>query len=157
MNITTSPWGRVDTQRTIAPGIIFVSTPSHGGYWLSPARVEQFKRTLPDFKPFAGFPWLEEDCDAALAALVWPDELDRYVLECAIRQVVSKYTREHNPELVRWLTESEQGRRCLALVSEAATAAPAPAMPQKPAAQQALGLTFDGEFSFNHPDPDPVF
>ena len=28
--------------------------------------------TFPGFKPFAGWPWLEEDCDAMLVMALWP-------------------------------------------------------------------------------------
>ena len=71
MKIRTSPWGVVDHQCEHAPGIDFVSTPSHGGYHLS----EERQRGLLDvFGFWQGDPeWLEEDCDAVLVYLAWPD------------------------------------------------------------------------------------
>jgi len=42
--ITSTPWGIPDTQTTIAEGIIHLTTPSHGGLWLSQKRYE----ALPD-------------------------------------------------------------------------------------------------------------
>ena len=37
--IDHSPWGRPDHVETIAPGLSFVSTPSHGGYFVADAHV----------------------------------------------------------------------------------------------------------------------
>lgn len=63
-----SPWGRIDHQKTIAPGIVEVSTPSHGGVWLSPERnalvPENARR--PDG-------WYEEDCQWSVVVLSFPD------------------------------------------------------------------------------------
>ncbi len=55
-----------------APGIVFHSTASHGGYQLSPQRQAELHQVAA-FKQF-GPQWLEEDCDAALVALRWPGE-----------------------------------------------------------------------------------
>lgn len=142
MQITNTPWGRAETRRTVAPGIICVTTSSHGGYWLSPDRVAQFQRAFPEFKPFAGYPWLEEDCDAALAGLLWPDETGHELTRCAVAMIQSDWYRKEHPEFYHWLTTSMQGELCQAIARPQFTA------PEKPANQQRLGLTFDGEFSF---------
>jgi hypothetical protein len=61
-----TPWGPPQTKREIASGICFYSTASHGGYYLSPDRLATFRQFFPDYRLFAGDPWFEEDCDAAL-------------------------------------------------------------------------------------------
>ncbi len=68
-----TPWGPAQSQRAIAPGIIEVSTASHGGLALSAARWQELNERLPGLKSFAGPGWLEEDCDYNLAVLAWPD------------------------------------------------------------------------------------
>ena len=62
-----SPWGTVDNAYGYpdeGEGIYSVSTPSHGGLWLS----ADWKKRLPKgYKPHTGNKtWAEEDCDAAI-------------------------------------------------------------------------------------------
>ena len=78
-----SPWGLIETAQPLADGIVSVHTPSHGGIWLSEARLAQMH---PDER--SSDSWYEEDCEAA-----WPlrrfrdevlhafpaDRLDRYI------------------------------------------------------------------------------
>lgn len=74
MKLKHSCWGQVDQQREIAPGLIRVHTPSHGGYWLSPERRAIVAIMLPKVRPFTGtLEWLEEDADWIIAAIVWPE------------------------------------------------------------------------------------
>ena len=75
---SSTPWGTADYVRELAPGIIRVETPSHGGIWLAPDRLEVVH---PDWRAYAaewskgwGDAWFEEDC-AALAVLATFDEL----------------------------------------------------------------------------------
>lgn len=67
-----TPWGFSDTEREIANGITLVSTPSHGGYYLSQARQAELLARFPSFTTWAGGPWYEEDCDWAVVAIVFP-------------------------------------------------------------------------------------
>ena len=63
-----SPWGTVDRATPIAEGIVFVSTPSHGGFWLSPARLAEIVKISPrNHKTFGDYAacWYEEDCEAS--------------------------------------------------------------------------------------------
>lgn len=73
MRTLSTPWGQPDHVDHVAPGIDFYSTPSHGGYHLDLERQAHVKRTLPTFRPFAGAPWYEEDCDAAVVVLMFPE------------------------------------------------------------------------------------
>jgi hypothetical protein len=55
-----SPWGAIDAVEVIADGVVFVSTPSHGGVWLS---AEAQLRMPEAIKPMHGRQWFEEDCE----------------------------------------------------------------------------------------------
>src|ERR1700733_7454301 len=73
-NIDT-PWGRSDRCTELAPGIVFASTPSHGGFRLHPemnARVPAEWRDA-SFNGNGRSGWYEEDCDWSLVALTFPE------------------------------------------------------------------------------------
>ena len=72
-----TPWGVPDSVRCIAAGIWWVSTPSHGGYWLSPDRLAAMPEPFKVLKTFGsvGPQWFEEDCDWAIVALAFPAEM----------------------------------------------------------------------------------
>lgn len=83
-----SPWGRIDWAKELAPGLWTVTTPSHGGYWISSARGRTMPEALAGVRTFversgaaqAGGGtgrWYEEDCDAALVVLAWPEFFPR--------------------------------------------------------------------------------
>lgn len=80
-NIHT-PWGMSDHAHEIAPGIVEYTTPSHGGIKLSLERWIEFCAVLPAFTSFTGPSWLEEDCDAIAAVLVWPQFFESH--DCAV-------------------------------------------------------------------------
>ena len=67
---TETPWGPSQSEREHAPGIVFFSTSRHGGYRLSAERYADFCK-IPHFANWS--PWLEEDCDACLVYLRWPE------------------------------------------------------------------------------------
>lgn len=88
MLLSFTPWGPPDTRHEVAPGICFYSTASHGGYHLSADRFNTFRQLFPDFRLFAGDPWFEEDCDAALVILTFATEFsdqDVFLAEQSIR------------------------------------------------------------------------
>lgn len=72
--LNTTPWGIVQEIQTIAPGVFFLSTASHGGIFLSP----EINSTVPDSikdmtfcgQGFQGF--YEEDEDAELVRQLLP-------------------------------------------------------------------------------------
>ena len=66
------PWGPEQTAREITPGILSVSTARHGGLLVSAGRWLDMPRTLRDLEPFAGLLAYEEDEDAAIVALAFP-------------------------------------------------------------------------------------
>lgn len=88
-----TPWGYADTVEDIAPGIKFVSTPSHGGFILSDERKaqvpEHYREYAASWSKGWGDNYYEEDV-AALAVLVtFPDVFDTDNIEDA--QVMLDY------------------------------------------------------------------
>lgn len=69
-----SPWGPIESTETIADGITFISTASHGGIRLSQWRHKIVLRAIPAWETFAGGRWYEEDCDWAVLALIFPEK-----------------------------------------------------------------------------------
>ena len=65
-----SPWGVIETADLLADGIVSVHTPSHGGIWLSEARLAQMP---PEERSSDG--WYEEDCEAAFPLRRFRDEV----------------------------------------------------------------------------------
>jgi hypothetical protein len=49
-----TPWGSSDYQKQIAKGITRVSTPRHGGFYLSKERWAELMSIFPQFVSFAG-------------------------------------------------------------------------------------------------------
>ena len=73
MNLSSSPWGAVKTQKQIAPGIVSVTTSSHGGIKVIPELWEKMKVKETAFSRGG---WFEEDCDWALVALSFPEHFN---------------------------------------------------------------------------------
>lgn len=67
-----TPWGTPDSCREIASGIIFYSTPSHGGFWLSTERRNEIH---PVLRKQDG--WYEEDAEWSKVVLGFPDIFPR--------------------------------------------------------------------------------
>lgn len=103
-----TPWGFPDTVKQIAPGIVFYSTPSHGGYWLSDARVASMPRPLREFRPFAGPNFYEEDADWSIVALAFPQFFSDDALPAALETI-----KRYKPELYQEVTAAGigQGRK----------------------------------------------
>jgi hypothetical protein len=57
-----SPWGSIDSVTPLGPDAVAVSTPSHGGIWVSPAGLERIPAPLRA-TAYSGGGWFEEDCD----------------------------------------------------------------------------------------------
>lgn len=64
-------WGKVDNHQSIAEGIDWVSTASHGGYIVSPARLEQMPKNLRACS-FTQDNHFEEDCSWVGVILAFP-------------------------------------------------------------------------------------
>lgn len=66
-----SPWGRIDHIEKLADGILHVSTPEHGGAWLSQERLDAMRL---DERSADG--WYEEDCEMAFVIRRFADEIE---------------------------------------------------------------------------------
>ena len=62
-----TPWGKSDSTSVIAPGILEVTTPSHGGINLAPHLNSQVHKA---WRQKSG--WYEEDCEWAIVAVTFP-------------------------------------------------------------------------------------
>ena len=82
---TVTPWGIADAATHVAEGITFYSTPSHGGYHLSPERRAAMPPAIRDKETFARGNWYEEDCDWALVALAFPAYFPPEAIDAAHR------------------------------------------------------------------------
>jgi hypothetical protein len=102
---THTPWGRPDTITEIAPGITFYSTPSHGGYHLSPARIASMPKPLRDFQPFAGPGFYEEDCDWSIVCLAFPQFFPADAIPAAMNTL-----KHSKPEIYEEAKAMREGR-----------------------------------------------
>jgi len=57
-----SPWGRIDNVTPLGPEAVSVTTPSHGGIWVTPDALERIPQPLRA-TAYSGGGWFEEDCD----------------------------------------------------------------------------------------------
>lgn len=80
-----TPWGAAQDTRVIAEGIVNYSTAGHGGIWLDAKRWKVVERLFPDWQPWAGKQWLEEDQDWAIAALAFPEHFTTKDLRHAVK------------------------------------------------------------------------
>jgi len=71
MQITSSPWGKPQTQHEITPGITQVSTASHGGILVSPELFTTMPSCFQLLCSIEGT-WYEEDCEINLVVLAFP-------------------------------------------------------------------------------------
>ncbi len=71
-----SPWGSPDHAEQVFNGVWSISTPRHGGFYVSAER----RRTMPQAWLDATFHgqgkngWFEEDADWSIVALAFPDD-----------------------------------------------------------------------------------
>jgi hypothetical protein len=67
-----TPWGTADSAHHIAPGIVIVGTPGHGGVKLSP---ERNKKIPPALRNASG--WYEEDCESYIPMMIHAGDMKR--------------------------------------------------------------------------------
>lgn len=74
---TSTPWGPSQSSHQYAVGIVSYSTAGHGGIHLSPTRQTELQSKFPEFKNWLKNPaWWEEDADACVVILAFPDVFD---------------------------------------------------------------------------------
>lgn len=88
--LVNSPWGEIQSQHELAPGIIIVSTARHGGIWLSPERRAALPPVLAAAPTYCRDPqWFEEDIDAILPVLAFASEMAPQAVWNAVRMAES--------------------------------------------------------------------
>jgi hypothetical protein len=88
MRITSSPWGRPQSQHILAPGIVRVSCACHGGIFVAPERFAQ----MPECFQVAADPdgaWFEEDNEAYLVYLAFPQEFSDRTIWYAVNFILA--------------------------------------------------------------------
>ena len=75
-----TPWGESQGVTEVYPGILSVSTSSHGGYKLDRKRNSQVDEV---WRKAGG--WYEEDCEWAIVALTFKSEFSAETVEGAVR------------------------------------------------------------------------
>jgi hypothetical protein len=72
-----TPWGKSDSKITLARGISFVTTPSHGGFAVTPTAALQYLSTAAVARAtkYSGYYFFEEDCDASIVLFELPQAL----------------------------------------------------------------------------------
>jgi hypothetical protein len=87
MKFPSSPWGAVQHEHELAPGIVSVSTASHGGIHVAAELLERIPRAWRDFaaKWSGSAAWFEEDCAACGVIVSFPELFSDEALECAKR------------------------------------------------------------------------
>lgn len=102
-----TPWGNSDDETKVADGLWSVSTPSHGGIWMSAARRAEYRAIFNDiWDAVPDGPWLEEDEQWEYAALAWPREMRPAAVFFAVR---SKH-----PRIEEWHAKNPEPRRVAA-------------------------------------------
>lgn len=107
-----SPWGPVQEEREIAPGITFVSTASHGGFKLD----RGLNAEVPEYMRQTGG-WYEEDVDWAIVAVAYPEafsaEEQRDARDTFRNYRPDAYERFFGEEIPPGQSHVKDERRCL--------------------------------------------
>lgn len=105
----SSPWGAVQYGKVLVDGIITVGTAGHGGVRISPERLRQ----MPSALRLGRRRWFEEDCEAALVALAFADDLglDESRRENAARSVADYFPTQWEAHFGRTLQPGESYTR----------------------------------------------
>ena len=90
-----TPWGQSQTVQIVAPGILNVSTPGHGGYLLDAERNAVVLAHFPEVKPWAGPAAYEEDCDWSYVAISFPQFFAPQTLYHAFETLKGYYTGQY--------------------------------------------------------------
>ncbi len=125
---SASPWGAVESAHEVAEGIVWMTTASHGGAWLSRARWEEMPAALRAVTPFAhlrgGYDrsvtrpswqgpteqgaWYEEDEDATLVVLAFPTFHDPQTVWTVVEGMGSHWSRGDVRTAVRaWMGDRD--------------------------------------------------
>jgi len=85
---SNTPWGPAQTVETLAPGVVLVSTASHGGVWVTPDLDETIPaRVRKIAREYAPEGWYEEDDDIVIP-LVWLPGIHVDTVSTALRHAM---------------------------------------------------------------------
>lgn len=102
----TSPWGKVDHATILAPGIVSVSTSSHGGIHLDRAHQAIIRKRFPAYadSPRGRFsePWYEEDCDWSVPFMMFDGEILAYLQSQGPSWELDHYAENHDLAYRTW-------------------------------------------------------
>lgn len=102
-----TPWGDLDGETKVADGLWSVSTPSHGGIWMSAERRAEYRAIFNDiWDAVPDGPWLEEDEQWEYAALAWPQDMQPSAVFFAARS--------QHPRIEEWHAKNPEPRRIAA-------------------------------------------
>jgi hypothetical protein len=108
-----TPWGHSQHQETLAPGIVFHGTASHGGIWVDTAHAEKLEE-FAHKNWLKSDTWWEEDCDWAIPYFIFRDEIKEYgkrwnekELEDAIKTIRACHPHVVAKHWLRWLCKEE--------------------------------------------------
>ncbi|WP_458683618.1 DUF7007 domain-containing protein [Prescottella equi] len=104
-----SPWGEVQYGKVLVDGIITVGTAGHGGVRISAERLRQ----MPAALRLGRRRWFEEDCEAALVAVAFADDLslDEKARENAARSVANYFPTQWEAHFGRTLEPGQSYTR----------------------------------------------
>lgn len=114
----SSPWGTIDHVWDVAEGIVRVSTPGHGGYWLWPARMIQLRQQFPLFKPFAGEPWFEEDMDWCVVVLAFPEHFSEHSIWAAFDTFKRSASYSERMAAQQGWLDTDSARKCFRIAKQ---------------------------------------
>ena len=129
------PWGWIDNvdlplkfSSQIGELIQFVSTPGHGGFYVSPESKKKMPEKIRAFNTFTqrhdgnleGL-WYEEDCDICAVVLAFPDLFSpRQVYACV--RMVKNYGNDRNGtnymQTLKDYLSGEEGEDCLSIADQ---------------------------------------
>lgn len=91
-----TPWGTADGVTTYAPGLVFYTTPSHGGFHVSGALLARIPDYLQNADKYAdgAAGWFEEDCAACIVIVCFPEFFTDSQRESAIPVMQSVYPQQ---------------------------------------------------------------
>ncbi len=105
--ISETPWGPAQVVTELAPGIVRVNTASHGDILLNEDRMAALPSAIAAIRTWCGVNAFEEDCDAALVTLAFPDAFDERDSAYAIDSVRGAY---HGFDLDAFLKDDPVGQ-----------------------------------------------
>lgn len=107
---TSTPWGTADYAYHHARGVIFYTTPGHGGYKVSLTKALQMPPALAKMgMNWGGALWFEEDCQYAAVPLAFPELFSAEQVEQA-KQSLLNWSHEAYEEFCGVVLTAEQSR-----------------------------------------------